>query len=405
MFSNTIRKQAEEVSSNFNYLDLQKSYYFDSACQTLRPNKVIDAEIDYYKNFNACGHRVKYDWGRKVDEKVSETRSSLLRLAGKNSGKYSVAFTLNTSIGICTVLHQLQTDAYSKIITSEIEHNSVFLNAITWANRNKKKKIVYTRDSDGSLSYKKEDLKNAIVLVNVTSNIDGRKLLNIEALCKDVHDSGGILLLDCAQAFGNDPNILKHIEFDAAFGSGHKMYAQSVGFIIIKNNLIKELDCFLLGGGTVEDVGLESYELVRDESELYSRLEPGLQNFAGIIGLGEAVKWKENFESNCKNANQYMVSLSYYMYEKLKGINNLNMLNTQQSSVFSIWSDKHDSHQLGTFLANKQIMCRTGYFCCHYYLKDVMKYPPLLRISLGLNNTTEQVDYLIENLTYIINKF
>ena len=404
LFNDTTKDLLGSLSS-FDYINLQKSYYFDSACQTLRPKDVIEAEQDYYRKYNACGHRVKYEWGKKVDEKIEETRSLLLRLVGKKSGQYSVAFTLNTTVGICTVLHQLDINAYSKIVTSEIEHNSIFLNTITWAKKNNKQRIVCSRHSDGSLIYEKEDLKNAIVLINVMSNIDGRELQNIEALCKDVHDSGGILLLDCAQTFGHEVSVLKKVEFDAAFGSGHKMYAQSVGFIIIKNKLITELDFYLLGGGTVEDVWSETYDLVSDESELYSRLEPGLQNFAGIIGLGEAVKWKERFEYNTMNAEQYRTSLSNYMYEKLKKINNLKIVNTHQSSVFSVWSEKHDSHQLGAFLGNKQVMCRTGYFCCHYYLKNVKKYPPLLRISLGLNNTTDQIDYLVENLSFIINNF
>jgi len=43
----------------FSHLRLD-ALYFDSTCQTLRPQCVIDAEVDYYHNFNACGHRVKY---------------------------------------------------------------------------------------------------------------------------------------------------------------------------------------------------------------------------------------------------------------------------------------------------------------------------------------------------------
>ena len=62
---------------DFKYLP-ENAHYFDSACQSLRPQSVLDALNDYYLNFNSCGERVKYTWGRKVDEKVEETREAVL---------------------------------------------------------------------------------------------------------------------------------------------------------------------------------------------------------------------------------------------------------------------------------------------------------------------------------------
>ena len=64
---------------DFDFLE-KDAYYFDSACQTLRPKPVINALNDYYLNYNSCGERVKYAWGKKVDEKVEETRESILDL-------------------------------------------------------------------------------------------------------------------------------------------------------------------------------------------------------------------------------------------------------------------------------------------------------------------------------------
>jgi len=64
---------------DFKYLP-ENAHYFDSACQSLRPQPVLDALNDYYLNFNSCGERVKYAWGRKVDEKVEETREAVLDL-------------------------------------------------------------------------------------------------------------------------------------------------------------------------------------------------------------------------------------------------------------------------------------------------------------------------------------
>ncbi|MDD4308364.1 MAG: aminotransferase class V-fold PLP-dependent enzyme, partial [Thermoplasmata archaeon] len=111
--------------SDFSYLK-EDNIYFDSACQTLRPKPVIDAMTDYFYRYNACGGRVKYDWGKKVDQKILDTRNQVLSLLGKSSSEYVVAFTLNTTYGINLVLEQLP-PKFTKVVTSEIEHNSVFL--------------------------------------------------------------------------------------------------------------------------------------------------------------------------------------------------------------------------------------------------------------------------------------
>ena len=61
----------------FDYLPAD-SVYLDSACQTMRPQPVIDAVTAYYTEDNACGGRVRYDAGRRVDE------LGVLRRAGEH---------------------------------------------------------------------------------------------------------------------------------------------------------------------------------------------------------------------------------------------------------------------------------------------------------------------------------
>jgi selenocysteine lyase/cysteine desulfurase len=41
---------------------------------------VIDAVTEYFREYNACGGRVKYAWGEKVDGIVADTREKLLRM-------------------------------------------------------------------------------------------------------------------------------------------------------------------------------------------------------------------------------------------------------------------------------------------------------------------------------------
>ena len=392
-------KAPARPAKDFGYL-AEDTLYFDSACQTLRPQQVIDAVTQYYHEYNACGERVKYDWGIKVDEKIKTARHNLLALAGKSESDYACCFTLNTTYGINLLLSQLQPETYGRIVTSEIEHNSVFLPSMTWAKKFGMERLVLERAPDGTLIYSPKDLAKSVVIVSSTSNVDGSVLTNAAKLAGDVRQAGGIVILDGAQTMGHDPGLVSEVDFDALCFSGHKMYGPSLGVIIIKKSLLDALNLSFIGGGTVEDVQKDSYTLLRGEPE--SRLEPGLQNFSGIIGLSAAVEWQKDYRPEGKRSRQHEEFLADKLFAGLKAIPSVQLFNQAPSPIISFYSDKIDAHKLAIYLSAQGIMARSGYFCCHYWLDARRHLPPLLRLSLGLNNTQDQADKLLGALNKVI---
>lgn len=385
---------------DFAYVD-EKKIYLDSACQTLRPQQVMDAMDEYYREYNSCGGRVKYEWGRKLDEKIKETREKVLNFVGKSGSKYAVAFTLNTTYGLNLVLSQLP-PKFTKIITSDVEHNSVFLPTMTAAKRLNIPRAVLQRSDDGSLAYGKDDLIGAVVVLNSMSNIDGRELGNLKEITTDLHKTGGIILVDAAQGIGHNQELIRASDFDALFFSGHKVYGPSLGVIVIKKTLLAALDIGFVGGGMVEEVEEDAYRLISDPDDLSSRLEIGLQNFAGIVGLNVCLDWIKNYKPGGVSAQADQKKLTRLLFDELSRIPTLKIVNNSPGPIVSFYSDKIDAHRLAIFLSTQNIMVRSGYFCCHYYLKNVKKYPPLVRVSLGLNNTKEQVESFVKTLQTII---
>ncbi len=395
-----MNQQPANNIQNFEYLR-KETIYLDSACQTMRPQQVIDAMVEYYQEYNSCGGRVKYDWGIKLDEKIRETRKKVLSFVGKSPSEYAVAFTLNTTCGINLVLGQL-TQGFAKIITSNIEHNSVFLPTMTFAKRLNIPRVVLERSENGSLSYDKEEISNAVAVLNSMSNIDGRELVNLKEIANDLHKTGGIILIDAAQGISHNRDIISKSDFDALFFSGHKMYGPSIGVIVIKKSLLTTLNIGFIGGGMVEDVEIETYRLISDPDDLSSRLEIGLQDFAGIVGLNTCIGWLKSYKPEGVSTNTHQKELSQLLFNELSQIPTLKLINSSPSPILSFWSDKIDAHRLAIFLSTQNIMVRSGYFCCHYYLKNLKKYPPLVRVSLGLNNTQEQVEFFVKTLKTII---
>ncbi len=378
----------------------QDAVYMDAACQTLRPEPVIDAMQTYFKEYNACGGRVKYEWGKRVDEEVENTRATVLKRIGKSASDYQVAFTLNTTYGLNLLLQQLPQQTYARILTSDIEHNSVFLSTTTAAKRLAIPRKVLRRSKDGSLEYTTDELAKAIVVVNATSNIDGRSLTNAAALANNLHASGGILILDGAQSMVSDASLLRETDFDALCFSSHKTYGPSLGVIVVKKELLNSLELSFVGGGMVAELTEDSFTLPTEDPA--AALEPGLQDFAGIIGLGAALDWLGSYRPEGCSQHEQQEKLSHILFEGLSELPNVHLLNHEPSSTLSFYSDDIDAHRLAIFLSKQNIMARSGYFCCHYYLQNLKKYPPLLRLSLGLHTTEKDVETVLSVIKKII---
>jgi len=384
--------------NDFDYLG-ENDIYLDCACQSLRPRPVIEALKTYYEEHNSCGERVKYKWGRITDEKVEKTREKVLDFLKLKSKNYTVSFTLNTTYGLNLVLSQLKPE-FKSVLTSEIEHNSPFLSTMAFAKRCNIPRIIMKRNDDGSIPLDDYDFEDAVVVVNCASNFDGRKLLNINELIKTVHKKGGIVIIDAAQAMAHSSDILHKTEADAICFSAHKLYAPSLGVIVWRNDLLDKLETSFVGGGMVDDVEADSYLLSAENPEhRYTKFESGLQAWGEIVALGAAIDWLEGLS---KKDHENLKNNTEELFDFLNSSDKVHLINKEPNPTMSFYVDGIDSHLLGEALSREGIMARTGYFCAHYYLDHVCKYPPLIRFSLGYHNRPEDIKKIKQTLEKII---
>lgn len=402
VFFNLSKKQAttqskpvsnSERTSGFEYLKRQ-DVYFDGACQSLRPQPVIDSLVEYYQKHNSCGERVKYQWGKITDQKVEQTRDQVLKLLKLKKRDYFVSFTLNTTYGINLLLSQFDFKAtgIKTIVTSDIEHNSVFLATQSAVTRAKLERLVLSREADGSLPIS-EIPDNSLVVINVMSNIDGRTLKNLKDIIIYVHQKQGIIILDAAQAMAHNYQLLQETEADAICFSAHKMYSASLGVMVVRKTLLEKLNLTFLGGGMVDDVEKNSYLLSAEhDDKIHTAFEAGLQAWGEIIALGTAISWIEKLPASAK---ERLESCETKLFDFLKSQPKIHCLNQEKSTTFSFYVEGIDSHLLAEALSDQNIMVRSGYFCVHYYLDHKMHFPPLIRVSLGYQTTESDINKLI----------
>ena len=373
-------------TAGFQYLK-STDIYFDGACQSLRPQPVIDSLVEYYQKHNSCGERVKYQWGKITDQKVEETRERVLKFLKLKKRDYFVSFTLNTTYGINLLLSQFDFKKANikTIVTSDLEHNSVFLATQSATTRAKIERLVLSREDDGSLPIS-EIPDNSLIVVNVMSNIDGRTLKNLKDVVALVHQKQGYIILDAAQVMAHNHHLLQETEADAICFSAHKMYSASLGVMVVKKAFLSNLNLTFLGGGMVDDVEKNSYLLSAEhDDKVHTAFEAGLQAWGEIIALGAAIDWLEQLSPA---DSERLESCETKLFDFLQKQPKIHCLNQEKSSTFSFYIEGLDSHHLAEALSDQGIMVRSGYLCVHYYIDHKLHLPPLVRVSLG-NQTTE----------------
>jgi len=377
----------------FGYLPLDQ-VYLDSACQTLRPDPVQNALLDYYQNYGACGERAKYDWGVKVDERVSAVRAKVLAWLQLPANQYTVAFTLNTTYALNLLLTQLP--RYASIVTTHTEHNSVFLSTMAYARRVGVPRMLLDRDANGNVVYSDAQLRNAVVVLAAMNNVDGAFVPNLPQLIADAHRLGGIVIIDAAQAAGHAVGLIAGLPADAICFSAHKVYAASLGVIAARNNLIRSLELGFLGGGQVSSVSADSYTLL---DEPHALLEPGLQAWGEIITLGAALDWLGGYAAavgESVEAREHRLGAA--LYDGIAGSGKYRILGQRGSALVTVVPKGGDGHRLAVFLSKADIRVRSGYFCAHHWLEEQLQLPPLVRFSIGAHNTDADI---AKTITYV----
>ena len=173
------------------------------------------------------------------------------------------------------------------------------------------------------------------------------------------------------------------------------MYSASLGIMVVRKDFAEFVKTSFVGGGMVSGVSKESYEVL-DGEHIHALFEPGLQAWGEIIALKTAIDWLKK-----QKKTSQIDKFADEIFEFLNTQKGVHVINEKSAPVISFYHDDLDAHLIAQALSDEGIMVRSGYFCAHYYLKEVRKLPHLVRISIGLHNTEADVVKLKEVLERI----
>ena len=154
------------------------------------------------------------------------------------------------------------------------------------------------------------------------------------------------------------------------------------------------MDIEFIGGGMVDDVTKDEFVLSAHNPEhIHTALEAGLQPYAEAIGLGAAIDW---MQAAAKTEHEHVRQYSQQIIGTLRDAEGMHVLNAEPTPTIAFYSDKINGHLLAEALSDAGVMVRSGYFCVHYYLNHIKHYPPMIRLSLGMNNRQSDIDRFVE---------
>ncbi len=373
--------------------------YFDNGATTLKPKPVVNAVIDYYTKYTANAHRGDYNISQIVDSKYEEVRDEVKDFI-KASRRDEIVFTKGTTESINTVVFGFMNtylQEKDEVLITKSEHAS---NILPWLELAKRKGIVVkfiplnenhevTIDNIEKVITSKTKVISLAHVTNVVGDI--RPIEEIGKLCKDKNI---LFVVDAAQSIGHLPIDVVKCNISFLGFSAHKMLGPTgIGVLYGKYELLNKLSPIEYGGG-MNSYFESSGEL--EYKDLPERLEAGTQNIAGVLGMGEAIKYLKKI--GLDNIHKYEVELKKYAVTRLKEVPNIKIYNANSNSgiiVFNI--NKIFSQDLAAFLNHFNICVRAGNHCAKI-VKEEINVSNTCRASFYFYNTKEEIDALVDAL-------
>ncbi|MCI4323112.1 MAG: cysteine desulfurase [Thermoplasmata archaeon] len=373
--------------------------YLDSACMSLVPNEVLAAMEEYYRDFPGCGGRSLHRFAEEVSHRFEGSRASISRFL-RAAGPDRIVFVRNATEAINVVGRGLPWKKGDRVLITDQEHNS---NLVLWQRLAEHPGIeidVLRLEPDGTFEgdalARAIRAKTRLVSVFETSNLDGRSL-PIQEISEIVHDRKAKLLVDGCQAAPHRQIDLARTQADFYAISMHKMLGPTgTGVLAGAPGALEELEPLIVGGETVEWTTLTDHQLRPPPH----RFEAGLQNYAGVLGAGAAIRFLERV--GVENISEHDRQLNERVTRALDGEPRVHLLGPTKTrdrpSIFAFTLDGIDPHDAAIFLdTGHNVMVRSGMHCAHSWYAE-RGIPGNVRASFYLYNTPEDTDRLLAGI-------
>jgi cysteine desulfurase len=376
-----------------------RKVYMDHMSTTPTDPRVVEEMLPFFtENFgNPSSHLHSY--GLRAKKAVDEARAKVADLI--NAKPEEIIFTFTGSESNNLALRGLalaNRDKGKHIIISEVEHYSVLYTA-----RELEKdgfRVSYIKvDKDGLIN--PEDVAKAInkdtFLVSIMhANNEIGVIQPIEEIGKITKEKGIIFHTDAIATAGVIPVDVTVLGVDALSLTSHTFYGpKGIAALYVKEGT--EIVSIIKGGA--QEGGLR----------------PGTDNIPAIVGMGKAAELaKTEMTSRIEHLTPLRDKIIKALPDTIKYLHFTGHLTQRLPGHVSFWISFAEGESLVLFLNYKGIAIASGSACSSPDLQashvlTAIGVPPdvchgSITVSMGKDNSEEDVDYFLETLPKVIDK-
>ena len=377
---------------------MKKVIYLDNAATTKTAPEVVDAMLPYFTEYYGNASTI-YDLGNHSKNAMNEARDVIADALGAKGEE--IYFTAGGSESDNWAL-KATAEAYkgkgNHIITSKIEHHAI-LHTCEWLEKHGIEVTYVDVDENGVI--KLDELKKAIrpttILISVMfANNEIGTIQPIKEIGEIAKEHGILFHTDAVQAFGQVPINVDECHIDMLSASGHKLNGpKGIGFLYIRKGV--KIRSFIHGGAQER------------------KRRAGTENIPGIVGLGVAVK---RAVASMQERTAKEIELRDYMIDRiLKEIpyTRLNGHRTNRLPNNTNFSFQFIEGESMLIMLDMEGICGSSGSACtsgsldpsHVLLAIGLPHEIAhgsLRLTLSEEITKEDIDFVIEKLTKIIER-
>jgi cysteine desulfurase, sufS subfamily len=399
-----IFKMHYDYRNDFPLLMQNKIIYIDNAATSQRPQCVIDAEGDFYKNYNANPLRGLYSLSVEATEVYENAREAVRKFIGAEKSN-EIIFTRNTTESLNLVAYSYGLSNVKKgdeIVVSIMEHHSDLLpwQMVAKTCGAELKFIECAKDGRIDLEKVKEFItsRTKIVAMTQVSNVLGREY-PVKEIAKLAHQKGAVMVVDGAQSTPHMRVDVTDLDADFFAFSGHKLLApMGIGVLYGKEELLEKMPPFLSGGEMIDSVTRTSAVY----AELPHKFEAGTVNAAGAAGLKAAIDYIEKVGFDYIGERE--IALTSRAIEKMKKIPHINIIGSENADehtgIVTFTIDNVHPHDISEILAADGIAVRAGHHCAQPLLTH-LGLNSTARASFAFYNTEDEVDKFTDSVATI----
>lgn len=375
--------------------------YLDNGATTQKPEQVIDAISDYYRNYNANVHRGIHQLSQEASIAYEEAHDTVAEFVGAD-GREEMVFTKNTTeaenlVAYAWGLNELGPG--DEVVLTEMEHHA---SLVTWQQIAEKtgadvKYVPVTEDGYLDVDAAEELITDDTEMVSVAHVSNTLGTVNpVSDLADVAHDHDAYIFVDGAQAVPTRPVDVKAIDADFYAFSAHKMAGPTgIGALYGRNELLEAMEPFQYGGGMIRKVSFEGATW----NDLPWKFEPGTPPIAQGVGFAEAVEYLE--EVGMENVQRHEEALTEYALDRMAEFDDIEVYGPKDArdrgGLVSFNLDGVHAHDLASIMNDHAVAIRAGDHCTQP-LHDKLGVAASARASFYIYNRPDEVDALIEAL-------